>query len=75
MIPQSADAALTENPAKVREGMADDGSYRPRAREEGLHIQTVGDELLVFDSYDDRAHSLNDTAARVWGAEVISMVR
>lgn len=48
--------------------MADCDSYRPRARVEGLHVQELGDELLIFDSNDDHAHSLNETAARVWRA-------
>jgi hypothetical protein len=48
--------------------MVEHGSYRPRARTDGLHIQPLGDELLVFDRDDDRAHSLNETAAKVWQA-------
>lgn len=48
--------------------MAESGSYRPRAREDGLHVQVLGDELLVFDRHNDHAHSLNETAARVWRA-------
>ena len=40
----------------------------PRARQEGLVVQPVEDELLVFDSERGRAHSLNATAAAVWQA-------
>jgi hypothetical protein len=40
----------------------------PRARENDLLTQSLGDELLVFDSAANRAHSLNATAAAVWRA-------
>src|SRR4051812_32599420 len=38
----------------------------PAARTEDLIVEALGDELLVYDSERDRAHSLNGTAARVW---------
>jgi coenzyme PQQ synthesis protein D (PqqD) len=38
----------------------------PAARNEGLVIESLGDELLVYDSERDRAHSLNAVAAAVW---------
>ncbi|HEY5188583.1 MAG TPA: hypothetical protein VII87_06080 [Solirubrobacteraceae bacterium] len=43
-----------------------DQSHRPQAREVGLLIGRLGDELLIFDGDRNRAHSLNDSAARVW---------
>ena len=45
-----------------------DHSYRPKAREDGLLVEPMDEELLVFDSERNRAHSLNQTAARVWRA-------
>ena len=45
-----------------------DSSYQPRARADGLLAEEIGEELLVFDSECQRAHSLNITAARVWRA-------
>jgi hypothetical protein len=38
----------------------------PRAREEGLLIQELPDELLVYDRIRHKAHCLNQTAALVW---------
>ena len=43
-------------------------SYLPRARHEGLVIQPLDDELLLFDPEQGRAHSLNSTIAAVWRA-------
>jgi hypothetical protein len=40
----------------------------PRVRETDLVTQALGDELLVFDSAANRAHSLNATATAVWRA-------
>ena len=40
----------------------------PPGRREGLIVETVGDELLVYDSERARAHSLNSVAAAVWEA-------
>lgn len=42
--------------------------YRPRAREQALLVESLDEELLVFDERRARAHSLNETAARVWRA-------
>jgi len=39
---------------------------QPLARKEGLIIQELPDEVLVYDSTNDRAHCLNNTAALVW---------
>ena len=39
---------------------------KPIARKEGLVIQELPDELLVYDLDRDRAHCLNETAAFVW---------
>jgi len=38
----------------------------PLARKNGLVIQEVPDEVLVYDMESDRAHCLNKTAAAVW---------
>jgi Coenzyme PQQ synthesis protein D (PqqD) len=39
---------------------------KPIARKEGLVIQELPDEVLVYDLDRDRAHCLNTTAAFVW---------
>jgi len=39
---------------------------RPRARKDDLIIEQVGDETLVYDLRNDRAHCLNPSAALVW---------
>ena len=39
---------------------------RPLARKDGLVIQELPDEILVYDLERDRAHCLNQTAAFVW---------
>ena len=39
---------------------------KPQARKEGLVIQELPDEVLVYDLERDRAHCLNETAAFVW---------
>lgn len=41
---------------------------RPIARKEGLVIQEMPDEVLVFDTETNKAHCLNETAAFVWKA-------
>lgn len=41
-------------------------SPNPRARKDGLIIQNLPDETLVYDLERDRAHCLNQTAAFVW---------
>ena len=38
----------------------------PRARQEGLIIENLPGEVLVYDSERDKAHCLNQTAALVW---------
>ena len=38
----------------------------PRARKEGLVVQDMPDELLVYDVDRHKAHCLNQTAALVW---------
>ncbi|HEV7397877.1 MAG TPA: PqqD family protein [Pyrinomonadaceae bacterium] len=42
------------------------GVRTPRARTEGLVIQELPDEVLVYDRNSDKAHCLNQTAALVW---------
>jgi coenzyme PQQ synthesis protein D (PqqD) len=39
---------------------------KPRARKDGLIVQELPDETLVYDLERDRAHCLNQTAAFVW---------
>jgi hypothetical protein len=39
---------------------------KPNARKQGLVIQELPDEVLVYDLDRDRAHCLNQTAAFVW---------
>jgi hypothetical protein len=43
-------------------------SQKPIARKEGLVIQEMPDEILVFDTETNKAHCLNSTAAFVWQA-------
>jgi len=38
----------------------------PKAREKGLLIRELEDEVLVYDLQTHKAHCLNETAARVW---------
>jgi len=38
----------------------------PQARRSGLIIQEVDGEVLIYDQLSDKAHCLNDTAAKVW---------
>lgn len=44
------------------------GPQLPMARKEGLVIQELSDELLVYDLNSNKAHCLNQTAAIVWKA-------
>ena len=39
---------------------------QPLARTEGLIIQELPDEILVYDQTNDKAHCLNETASLVW---------
>lgn len=41
---------------------------KPVARKDGLVIQEMPDEILVFDTETNKAHCLNETAAFVWKA-------
>ena len=41
-------------------------SYAPKARQEDLVIEGLGDETLVYDMGSHQAHCLNRTAALVW---------
>jgi len=41
---------------------------RPLGRAAGLVVDSIGDELLVYDTESRRAHSLNTLAAAVWRA-------
>jgi coenzyme PQQ synthesis protein D (PqqD) len=51
---------------KEMEAMDTAEGAAPRARDEGLVIQDLPDEMLVYDLERHRAHSLNRTAAWVW---------
>ena len=42
------------------------GQIKPQARKEGLVVQRVEDEVLVYDRDRHKAHCLNETAAAVW---------
>jgi|SRR5215813_11122528 len=46
--------------------MKNPGDTKPLARKDGLVIQELFDETLVYDLERDRAHCLNQTAAFVW---------
>jgi hypothetical protein len=46
--------------------MATIEQLKPQARSEGLVIQELPDELLIYDLERDKAHCLNQTAAIVW---------
>lgn len=39
---------------------------KPQARSEGLVVQELSDEVLVYDLERDKAHCLNHTAALIW---------
>jgi hypothetical protein len=41
-------------------------SLNPLARKEGLVVQEMPDEVLVYDTNTNKAHCLNKTAAFVW---------
>ncbi len=42
--------------------------FMPTARVQGLIVTELADETLVYDEERDRAHCLNESAARVWKA-------
>ena len=42
------------------------GHTKPSARREGLVVQTLPDETLVYDLERDLAHCLNHTASLIW---------
>ena len=42
------------------------GHTKPSARKEGLIVQTLADETLVYDLDRDLAHCLNHTASLIW---------
>jgi hypothetical protein len=45
-----------------------DNSQCPVARKSGLVVQEMPDEVLVYDLNSNKAHCLNQTAAKVWKA-------
>ncbi len=44
----------------------DSTSELPKARKEKLIVKEVDGEILVYDLTNDKAHCLNQTAARIW---------
>ena len=38
----------------------------PRARHDRLVVEQIGDEILIYDTVNNCAHTLNRTAALVW---------
>ena len=42
--------------------------HHPLARSERIVVESVGEELLVYDLDSDRAHSLDPVAAAIWRA-------
>ncbi len=51
----------------------------PRARQEGLLFSPLNDELVIYDTARNKAHSLNRVATMVWkncdGATTVSQLR
>jgi hypothetical protein len=41
-------------------------NWRPKAKREGLLVEEIDGEVLVYNLERHRAHCLNDTAVRVW---------
>jgi hypothetical protein len=39
---------------------------KPLCRQDGLIIRELENEILIYDTKNNRAHCLNETAARVW---------
>ena len=39
---------------------------KPLTRQDGLIIREVENEILIYDTRNNKAHCLNDTATRVW---------
>jgi hypothetical protein len=46
--------------------MKENAERMPRARREGLIVEDLSTEVLVYDSARDKAHCLNQSAALVW---------
>jgi hypothetical protein len=46
--------------------MSKSNHFAPKARQEGLVVQQLADETLVYDQERFKAHCLNRTAALVW---------
>ncbi|PWT82741.1 MAG: hypothetical protein C5B44_01680 [Acidobacteria bacterium] len=39
---------------------------KPQARQSGLIVRELDNEILIYDTGNDKAHCLNETAALVW---------
>jgi hypothetical protein len=61
-------SALSNSQQKIslEKSMKKNAERMPRARQQGLIIEDLPGEVLVYDSERDRAHCLNQTAALVW---------
>ena len=46
--------------------MIEDGAWTPFARNHELLVESVGNEIVVYDALTDRAHCLNSLASAVW---------
>ena len=44
----------------------DNKQYTPEARRDGLVVQQLDDEVLIYDRQRHKAHCLNQTAALIW---------
>lgn len=53
---------------RAQEGLMNKSSAQqlPKARKEGLLVETLPDEVLVYDLERKKAHCLNQTAALIW---------
>lgn len=56
----------TKNDGISTRAVQRNNAARPRARQTGLTVQPLPDELLVYDLERHKAHCLNQTAMRVW---------
>jgi hypothetical protein len=51
---------------KPTSAISDPNIFRPLARREGLIIEELDHECLVYDTAIDKAHCLNSSAATIW---------
>ena len=52
---------------------------KPQTRQEGLIVRELDGEILIYDSRNNKAHCLNETAAKVWkqcdGRKAVAEIR